>query len=78
MQKGSNVFWGKAMRKITSDSCFEHVLPITVNWIGAQHDLTGRITLFMQDNAPSHKSIGSMEFLYTHLIVLMFWQIFFA
>lgn len=76
MEKGPCVFWEKTWGKITSESYCEHVLPVVVNWIRAQHDLTGRSLSFMQDNAPSHKAIGSLNFLHTHNIEPIFWPAF--
>ena len=76
MEKGPCVFWEKNWGKITSESYCEHVLPVVVNWIRAQHDLTGRSLSFMQDNAPSHKAIGSLNFLHTHNIEPIFWPAF--
>lgn len=58
----------KAWGSLTSEKYREHVSPIVVNWIWLQHNITGCGILFMLDNAPLYKSIGSMNVFYIHMI----------
>lgn len=66
--KGLFLFWEKRWHNMNSASYCEHVMPIVEDYIRAHPG-----TIYQQDNAPSHRSLETKEWLLDHHIHWIAW-----
>ena len=75
-EKGPCVFWEKDWGNITAESYCQHVLPHVVQYMNSSLESRGRQLVYMHDNAPSHKAVGTRDFLQVKGIEPIFWPAF--